>query len=60
VIAMNDLLKLAIEGHSGARRWEEIFRLRVTASIVGAIWALTGKPGLLDAWCWRARPATSG
>ncbi len=45
---MNDLLKLAIEGHGGLRRWEQISRFRVAASITGAIWALTGKPGPLD------------
>jgi hypothetical protein len=43
VIAVNDLIKLAIEGHGGARRWEEISRFRVAASITGAIWALKGK-----------------
>lgn len=45
---MNDLLKLAIEGHGGMRRWEQISRFRAAASITGAIWALKGKPGLLD------------
>jgi hypothetical protein len=45
---MNDLLKLAIEGHGGARRWEQISRFRASASITGAIWSLKGKPGLLD------------
>ena len=45
---MNDLLKLAIEGHGGLRRWEQVERSRVTASITGAIWALKGQPGLLD------------
>jgi hypothetical protein len=43
---MNDLLKLAIEGHSGARRWEQISRFRASASITGAIWSLKGKSGL--------------
>jgi hypothetical protein len=33
---MNDLLKLAIEGH-GVRRWEQIFRFGVAASITGTI-----------------------
>ena len=42
---MNDLLKLAIEGHGGLRRWEELTRFRVAASITGAIWPLKGKPG---------------
>jgi hypothetical protein len=45
VIDMNDLLKLAIEGHGGLRRWEELTRFRVAASITGAIWPLKGKPG---------------
>jgi hypothetical protein len=45
---MNDLLKVAIEGHGGMRRWEQISRFRAAASITGAIWALKGKPGLLD------------
>jgi hypothetical protein len=44
---MNDLLKLASEGHGGARRWEQISRFRASASITGAIWSLTGKPGLV-------------
>jgi hypothetical protein len=48
VTGVNDLLKLAIEGHGGARRWEEILRFRAAATITGAIWALKGKPGLLD------------
>ena len=45
---MNGLLKLAIEGHGGLRRWEQLSRFRVAASITGAIWALKGQPGLLD------------
>jgi len=45
---MNDLLKLAIEGHGGIRRWEQITRFRAAVSITGAVWALKGKPGLLD------------
>lgn len=48
MIAVNDLLKLAIEGHGGLLRWEQVSRFRVAASITGAIWALTGQPGLLD------------
>ena len=48
-IDVNDLLKLAIEGHGGLRRWEQIKRFRAAASITGAIWALKGQPGLLDA-----------
>jgi hypothetical protein len=45
---MNDLLKLAIEGHGGVPRWKQISRFRVVAAITGAIWALKGMPGLLD------------
>jgi hypothetical protein len=48
MIAVNELLKLAIEAHGGARRWEQIERFRVAASITGAIWTLKGQPGLLD------------
>jgi hypothetical protein len=43
---MNDLLKLAIEGHGGMPRWKQIARFAVVASITGAIWALRGMPGL--------------
>jgi hypothetical protein len=42
---MNDLLELAIEGHGGLRRWQQIFRFRAAVSIAGAIWPLKGKPG---------------
>jgi hypothetical protein len=45
---VNDLLKLALEGHGGLRRWEQLSRFRAAASITGAIWALKGQPGLLD------------
>jgi hypothetical protein len=44
----HDLLKLAVDAHGGAQRWEEISRFRTAASITGAIWAMKGKPGLLD------------
>jgi hypothetical protein len=47
-VIVNDLLKLAIEGHGGLRRWEQFTRFRVAGSITGAIWALKGQPGLLD------------
>ena len=46
--AVNDLLKLAIAGHGGPRRWEQLSRFRVAASITGAICALKGQAGLLD------------
>lgn len=45
---MDELLKLAIEGHGGMRRWAQISRFRAAVSITGAIWTLKGKPGLLD------------
>jgi hypothetical protein len=45
---MNELLKLAIDGHGGQQRWDQISGFRVAASITGEIWALKGKPGLLD------------
>lgn len=48
MVSVNDLLKLAIEGHGGLRRWAQISRFRAAVSITGAIWALKGKPGLLD------------
>ena len=45
---MADLLELAIEGHGGLRRWEQLTRFRVAGSITGAIWALKRQPGLLE------------
>jgi hypothetical protein len=45
---VNDLLELAVEGHGGLRRWEQIARFRARVSITGAIWTLKGRPGLLD------------
>jgi hypothetical protein len=45
---VNDLLELAVKGHGGLRRWERISRFRTRVSITGAIWALKGRPGLLD------------
>jgi hypothetical protein len=45
---VDDLLKLAVEGHGGMQRWEQISRFRAAVSITGAIWTLKGKPGLLD------------
>ena len=46
---MNDLLGLAIEAHGGLRRWAEISRFAMVATITGAIWAVKGRPGLLTA-----------
>jgi hypothetical protein len=49
MIEMTDLLKLAIEGHGGLPRWEQISRFRAAASVTGAIWPLKGHPeGPLD------------
>src|SRR6266542_1166656 len=45
---VNDLLQLAVNAHGGMERWGQISRFRAAASITGAIWALKGKPGLLD------------
>lgn len=45
---MNEVLKLAVEGHGGIPRWERISQFRAAVSITGTIWALKGKPGLLD------------
>ena len=45
---MNDLLALAIRGHGGLRRWQQLSRFRAVASISGAISALKGRPGLLE------------
>jgi hypothetical protein len=45
---VDDLLKLAIEGHGGWPRWQQISRFRAAASITGTIWTLKGNPGLLD------------
>jgi hypothetical protein len=45
---MNDLLALAIKGHGGLRRWQQLSRFRATTSTTGALWVMKGKPGLLD------------
>lgn len=45
---MTDLLTTAIDAHGGLRRWDELSRFRVEASITGAIWGLKGRSGLLD------------
>ncbi len=47
--ALTTLADLAINAHGGLRRWEELSRFRATASITGAIWAIKGKPGILEA-----------
>jgi hypothetical protein len=45
---VNDLLELAVKGHGGLPRWEQISRFRASVSITGAIWAGVGRPGLLE------------
>jgi hypothetical protein len=44
---MSDLLTTVLEAHGGLQRWQELSRLRVHASIGGAIWTLKGKHGVL-------------
>ena len=41
---MNDLLKLAIDGHGGMHRWEQLLRFRAAVSVTGAISVLKGRP----------------
>jgi hypothetical protein len=43
-----DLLTMAIDEHGGMRRWEEISRFRVAASITGDLWKHYGLDGMLD------------
>ena len=50
----------AINGRGGPERWEQISRFRAAASITGAIWALKGKPGLLDQVMLEGETPTSG
>ncbi|HEX8343248.1 MAG TPA: hypothetical protein VF657_00710 [Actinoplanes sp.] len=45
---MNELLALAIRGHGGLARWQQLSRFRAKASITGAMWGLQGRPGLLE------------
>ncbi len=58
---MTDLLDLAIKGHGGQRRWEQIEKFRVTTSITGAIWTPKSQqgPGRRPG-CPRARPGAAG
>jgi hypothetical protein len=44
---VDDLLRLAIDGHGGWPRWQRFTRFRAATSIVGAIWKLRGRPDLL-------------
>jgi hypothetical protein len=41
---LNDLLKLAIEGHGGLPRWEQVSRFRAAASITRRARALKASP----------------
>jgi hypothetical protein len=45
---VNDLLELAVKGHGGLPRWEQISRFRAAVSITGAILAGVGRSGLLE------------
>jgi hypothetical protein len=45
---MNDLLALAISGHGGLQRWQQLSRFRMMATITGAMWPLKDRPGLLE------------
>jgi hypothetical protein len=35
---MNDLLQMAVDAHGGLKRWNEISKITVAASMTGAIW----------------------
>jgi hypothetical protein len=35
---MNDLLQKAVDAHGGLKRWNEISKIKVAASLTGAIW----------------------
>ena len=37
---------MAIEGHGGLHRWEQISRFRAAVSIVGGVWTSEAEPGL--------------
>ena len=45
---MNELVALAIRGHGGIERWEEISHFKAAGSISGAILTMKGKGGQLD------------
>jgi hypothetical protein len=45
---MGDLLERGIRAHGGIERWDQVSRFRAETSITGGIWALKGKPGLLE------------
>jgi hypothetical protein len=44
---MSELLELAIEGHGGWVRWQEITEIRAHIAVGGAVWPLKGWPGAL-------------
>jgi hypothetical protein len=45
---VDELLKLAIDGHGGARRWAQLSGFRAEVSVSGAIWDAAGQAGLLE------------
>ncbi len=40
---MNDLLQKAVDAHGGLKRWNEISKVTVVASLTGAIWFVKGQ-----------------
>ncbi|MBB5059583.1 hypothetical protein HDF16_004309 [Granulicella aggregans] len=40
---MNDLLQMAVEAHGGLSRWNKVRKIKVAASITGAIWFVKGQ-----------------
>jgi hypothetical protein len=44
---VDDLLKLALEGHGGLERWRQFNVVTANASITGALWHLKGNPDVL-------------
>jgi hypothetical protein len=40
---VDELLKLAIDGHGGARRWAQLSGFRAEVSVSGAIWDAAGQ-----------------
>jgi len=45
---VDELLKLAIDGHGGARRWAQLSGFRAGVCVSGAIWDAAGQAGLLE------------
>jgi hypothetical protein len=44
---MNDLLQKAVDAHGGLKRWNEISKITVAASMTGAIWFVKGQADYL-------------